>query len=197
MDTMLALGREYRARHIDAPLRKLLDIGGAVVIEGPRACGKTMTGLHHAGSYALLDDQVNRDLSQVSPQVLLEGDSPRLLDEWQLAPQLWNLVRRKVDVSPHPGRFILTGSAVPADDDTRHSGAGRFLRLRQRTMTWQEKGHSTGNVKLGDLLAGSPLRAAADTVDLHQVIAGILTPRLPGNDPAVPRAGAAAVGRLP
>ncbi|WP_229116949.1 ATP-binding protein [Actinomyces bovis] len=161
MDTRIFPDREYRPRIADAQLSRLLGVGGAVVIEGPRACGKTMTGLHAARSAALLDDPAVRSLMELSPQAVLAGERPRLLDEWQLAPDLWNLVRREVDASKHPGSFILTGSAVPSDDLTRHTGAGRFLRMRLRTMTWAERGGSTGAVSLGALIDGE--RPVSDT----------------------------------
>ena len=139
MDTAEVLGQVYRPRVIDAGLRRALSAAGAVVIEGARASGKTMTALQAAGSYAFVDDPATQRLIEIAPRVVLEGDAPRLLDEWQVAPELWNQVRRAVDGTTEPGRFILTGSAVPTDDISRHTGAGRFLRLRQRTMTWGEK----------------------------------------------------------
>ena len=139
MDTAQVLGREYRPRVLDTALQTALAATGAVVIEGARASGKTMTALHAAASYVFIDDAEVQRLLEVAPGSLLEGEPPRLLDEWQVAPQLWNLVRRAVDATAEPGRFILTGSAVPPDDVTRHTGAGRFLRLRQRTMCWWEK----------------------------------------------------------
>jgi predicted AAA+ superfamily ATPase len=138
MDTLDVLGHDYRPRLLDAPLRDALDIAGAVVIEGSRAAGKTMTALKAANSYALVDDDT-RALIALSPAAVLDGERPRLLDEWQVEPTLWNRVRRAVDRSSGPGQFILTGSALPADDITRHTGAGRFLHLRQRTMGWFEK----------------------------------------------------------
>lgn len=206
MDTVKVLGQPYRPRVIDSELAEALTIAGAVVIEGARATGKTMTALAAAGSYAFVDDDEIQDRLAIAPQSVLEGASPRLLDEWQLAPQLWNKVRRAVDASPTPGRFILTGSATPADDATRHTGAGRMLRLKQRTLTWYEKstiGHqaevpATPPVSLRGLFAGeSPAPAAATaattaaagaattaaataaTLDLDGVIAQILTAGFP------------------
>lgn len=112
----MVLGHVYRPRVIDAALERALAASGAVVIEGARATGKTMTAMHAAGSYAFVDDAEVRRLLEVAPRSLLQGVKPRLLDEWQVAPELWNLVRRAVDAAVEPGRFILTGSAVPADD---------------------------------------------------------------------------------
>jgi len=138
MDTVEVLGRAYRSRVIDVALLRALGAAGAVVVEGARASGKTMTALHASNSYAFIDDADVQRTMEIAPRSVLEGDAPRLLDEWQVTPELWNLVRRAVDATAEPGRFILTGSAIPADDITRHTGAGRFLRLRQRTMTWSE-----------------------------------------------------------
>ncbi len=151
------------------------------MIEGARASGKTMTALHAAGSYAFVDDVEVQRLLQVAPRSLLEGAPPRLLDEWQVAPELWNLVRRAVDSAAEPGRFILTGSAVPADDVTRHTGAGRFLRLRQRTMSWWEKLEaSTETVSLAGLFEGQqPRTDLSPEPDLSGVIDGVLRPGFP------------------
>lgn len=152
MDTSNIVGHEYRPRIIDSVLQDALETAGAVVIEGARASGKTMTALNAVNSYTFVDDPETQGLLEISPRSLLEGDSPRLLDEWQVAPELWNLVRRAVDAAAEPGRFILTGSALPPDDITRHTGAGRFLRIRERTMAWWEKlGPVSKNVSLASL----------------------------------------------
>jgi predicted AAA+ superfamily ATPase len=145
----------YCPRIVDGELRELLASAGAVVIEGPKACGKTMTALQQAASRVLLDiEQSARQVLAVDPALLLEGPSPRLLDEWQLAPELWNQVRRAVDAADQPGQFLLTGSAVPADDASRHTGAGRFSFLRMRPMSLFETGASSGAVSLHQLFAG-------------------------------------------
>ena len=105
-------------------------------------------------------DEEARAAALVAPQVLLDGDRPRLIDEWQLVPAVWNHVRREVDATGgQPGQYILTGSAVPADDATRHSGALRFSRLRMRPMSLAEAGYSTGDVSLAGLFAGAEPRA--------------------------------------
>jgi len=100
---------------------------------------------------------------------VLDGESPRLIDEWQLEPAIWNHVRRAVDDREGTGLFILTGSSVPPDDDTRHSGAGRFIRLRMRPMTLSESGHSTGAISLRELLAGAPAKAADTGLTVHRI----------------------------
>ncbi len=181
MDTAKVLGHAYRPRIIDATLQKALAAAGAVVVEGARATGKTMTAMNAAASFTLVDDPGVQTVLEVAPRALLEGEAPRLLDEWQVAPALWNLVRRAVDAATEPGRFILTGSAVPADDVTRHTGAGRFLRLRQRTMTWSEKlDPAPRTVSLTGLFAGElPVADLAAGPELDEVIENLLRPGFP------------------
>jgi predicted AAA+ superfamily ATPase len=181
VDTTAVVGQPYRPRLLDGPLDHALTSAGAVVIEGARATGKTMTALHAAASYVFLDDPETQLIMEVAPRTVLEGDAPRLLDEWQLSPELWNLVRRAVDASSQQGRFILTGSAVPADDVTRHTGAGRFVRLRQRTMSWWEKLPQRSNqVSLRALFDGARPRPDLEAgPDLADVIDGVLTPGFP------------------
>ena len=152
----------YRPRIVDTALASRLASTGAVVIEGPKACGKTMTARQAAASEVLLDvDQRARAAISIDPTLVLEGDAPRLIDEWQIEPAIWNHIRRTVDERARPGQFILTGSAVPADDVTRHTGAGRLTRLRMRPMSSFETGHSTGAVSVAALLDGAPPRSPA------------------------------------
>ncbi|HEY5050741.1 MAG TPA: DUF4143 domain-containing protein [Acidothermaceae bacterium] len=166
---------------IDSALQRALAAAGAVVLEGARATGKTTTALHAAASWVFIDDAQAQSLLDVAPRSLIEGDAPRLLDEWQVAPQLWNLVRRAVDATAEPGLFILTGSAVPPDDVTRHTGGGRFLRLRERTMSWWEKLDSpTGAVSLAGLFEGNlPKTDLGAAPDLDTVIDNLLRPGFP------------------
>lgn len=125
------------------------------MIEGPRACGKTATARQVAASEVLLDVDANaRQAIAVDPALVLDGPTPRLVDEWQIEPTIWNHVRRAIDDRSDPGQFILTGSAVPPDDITRHTGAGRITRLRMRPMSLFETGRSTGRVSLAELLEG-------------------------------------------
>jgi uncharacterized protein len=125
------------------------------VIEGPKACGKTATARQVAASEVLLDVDTNaRAAIAVDPALVLDGPTPRLLDEWQIEPAIWNHVRRAIDDRSGPGQFILTGSAVPPDDITRHTGAGRISRLRMRPMSLFETGRSSGSVSLSELLEG-------------------------------------------
>lgn len=132
---------EYRARVTDGELTDRLRSSGAVLVEGPKACGKTATSRQQAASVVMLDvDQVARAAAQIDPMLILSGPTPRLLDEWQVVPEVWNAIRRQVDERGTDGQFILTGSATPADDITRHTGAGRIARLRMRTMSMFETG---------------------------------------------------------
>jgi predicted AAA+ superfamily ATPase len=124
-------------------------------MEGPKACGKTATARQIATSEVLLDVDANaREAIAVDPALVLNGPIPRLIDEWQIEPAIWNYIRRAVDERSEPGQFILTGSAVPADDITRHSGAGRIGRLRMRPMSLLEAGRSIGEISLSKLLGG-------------------------------------------
>jgi len=140
---------------VDRELGARLSAVGAVVIEGPRACGKTATARQVAASEVLLDvDAQARQAIAIDPALVLEGATPRLIDEWQIEPTIWNHVRRAIDDRSDPGQFVLTGSAVPADDITRHTGAGRITRLRMRPMSLFETGHSAGSISLAELLEG-------------------------------------------
>ncbi len=140
---------------MDRELGARLSAVGAVVIEGPRACGKTATARQVAASEVLLDvDAQARQAIAIDPALVLEGATPRLIDEWQIEPTIWNHVRRAIDDRSDPGQFVLTGSAVPADDITRHAGAGRITRLRMRPMSLFETGHSAGSISLAELLEG-------------------------------------------
>ncbi len=147
----------YTPRIVDRELTERLEATGAVVIEGPKACGKTATARNIAGSEVLLDvDKNARRMIGVNPAVVLEGETPRLIDEWQQEPDIWNHVRRAVDDRAVPGQFILTGSAIPADSVTRHTGAGRLTRLRMRPLSLFEAGQSSGEISLKKLLDGAP-----------------------------------------
>ncbi|MEV4734877.1 DUF4143 domain-containing protein [Saccharopolyspora sp. NPDC049426] len=148
----------YRNRLVDDLVRKSLDTFGAVIIQGPRATGKTTTGLQVANSSVRLDsDPQLPSIAETSPGVVLSGDVPRLIDEWQLAPTLWNAVRHEVDQRSVPGQFVLTGSATPPDDITRHSGAGRFRRITLRPMTLGESGESAGSVSFTEIFSGEAI----------------------------------------
>lgn len=150
--------KQYRPRIADRMLSRRLMGVGAVLIQGPKWCGKTTTAEQQAKSVVYMDDpeymEQNVELASLSPKKLLAGATPRLIDEWQLAPQLWDAARFEVDHRDEEGQFIFTGSAVPADTDKiHHSGTGRFAWLTMRTMSLYESGESTGEVSLNDLFS--------------------------------------------
>ena len=150
--------KKYRPRIADNMLRRRLMGVGAVLIQGPKWCGKTTTAEQQAKSVVYMDDpeymNQNVELANLSPKKLLAGATPRLIDEWQLAPQLWDTARFEVDHRDEEGQFIFTGSAVPADTNKiHHSGTGRFAWLTMRTMSLYESGESSGEVSLNDLFS--------------------------------------------
>ena len=148
--------KEYRARIVDDMLKDKLESKGAVVIEGPKWCGKTTTAMQVAGSILRMDEpskrETNIQMSEIDPGRLLKGNAPRLIDEWQIAPKLWDAARYEVDTRGEEGQFILTGSAVPIESkEITHSGTGRFTWLMMRPMSLFESGDSTGEVSLNQL----------------------------------------------
>lgn len=172
----------YVPRAVDAELRELLRSTGAVLVEGTKAAGKTATAMQAAASTVLLDvDDNARRLIGADPAALLAGDTPRLIDEWQLEPAIWNHVRRAVDMRRMPGQFVLTGSAVPADDITRHTGAGRIARLRMRPMSLFEAGKSSGEISLARLLDGEPQQASQREMAVAEVAALVSAGGWPAN----------------
>ena len=161
----------YLPRVVDEEMRKALDTMPAVVVEGPRACGKTWTGRRFAKSAVYLDERAGAAIDAgMDAASILDGEPPRLLDEWQLAPGVWNPMRRACDDRGLQGQFILTGSADPPDDITRHSGAGRIIRVRMRPMSLYESGESDGIVSLAGLLGGGPCAAADSGRSLGDVL---------------------------
>ena len=150
---------DYIKRLSDEKLKLLLRAKGAVLIEGPKWCGKTSSAEEVAGSVLYMQDADNSKTNiltaQTKPSLLLEGETPRLLDEWQVAPELWNAVRFAVDRRRKNGQFILTGSVIPARTDDMHTGTGRIARMKMRTMSLFETGDSTGEVSLGALFDGN------------------------------------------
>lgn len=143
---------EYMPRLIDSVIGAKLKVIGGVVLRGPRGVGKTTTALHHAKSSVRLDESSQiLEQAKLAPEVLLEGETPRLIDEWQLADNLWNTVRTEIDKRAIPGQFILSGSSAPTDDITRHTGAMRYARITLRTMSLQESGDSIHKVDFTDI----------------------------------------------
>ena len=151
---------EYKKRIADELLLKKLKGKGAVLIQGPKWCGKTTTAEQISGSILYManpeDKEQNITLSELNPSLLLKGETPRLIDEWQIAPKLWDAVRFEVDHREALGQFILTGSAVPANmDEITHTGTGRFAYLTMRPMSLYESGESNGTVSLLELFNNS------------------------------------------
>ena len=147
---------KYRSRIADKILAKKLASKGAILIEGPKWCGKTTTAEQQAKSILYMDNpaslETNLQMAEIEPSVLLDGDTPRLIDEWQLAPKLWDAIRFEVDHRHEVGQFVLTGSAVPVEEkDMLHSGTGRFSWLTMRPMSLYESGESNGKVSLKEL----------------------------------------------
>lgn len=161
----------YIKRIIEEELLEKMAASGAVLIKGPKSCGKTETAKQYAQSVLKVDrDPQVAVMMATNPQLLLAGETPRLIDEWQEQPEIWNYVRHEVDDRKAKGQFILTGSANPADNVKLHSGAGRFTVLQMDTMSWQELGYSTGSVKLSDLLSGNVSDYFEPAVSLELII---------------------------
>jgi hypothetical protein len=172
---------KYLSRITDIELNRKLQAAGALLIRGAKACGKTESAKQFAKSILEVDtDPQVPLLIETAPARLLQGNSPRLLDEWQEQPKLWNLVRHEVDKRAMPAQFILTGSANPDEKTKKHSGAGRFTTLNMRTMSWQELGHSTGKVSLKTLLEGGHTDVNDEATDLEFIIEKIVTGGFPG-----------------
>ncbi|MEZ5077495.1 MAG: DUF4143 domain-containing protein [Solirubrobacterales bacterium] len=166
---------DYVERVVDEELDQRLDTSGAVLVEGPKACGKTETARQQAASEVLLDvDEAAQAAAAVDPGLILSGATPRLIDEWQVEPKIWNHVRRAVDDRKKPGQFILAGSAAPADDTTRHSGAGRISRLRMRPMSLFESGLSDGSISLRDLFEGGEAESEDKGIGLADLTEAIV-----------------------
>ena len=171
--------KTYRRRILDDLIARRSQTAGAILVEGIKWCGKTTTCEQAAKSVVYLDDPDKREhnllMAKIRPSEILDGATPRLIDEWQQAPQLWDAIRHRVDHAEERGRFLLTGSAVPPDDsEIRHSGTGRYSWLKMRTMSLFESGESTGEVSLADLFAGKDPTGAHPALlelpDIAQVI---------------------------
>ena len=166
--------KEYRARIADKQLKIKLEGTGAVLIEGPKWCGTTKTAEQIANSYLYMADPENEKqymtMADISPKTLLKGDTPRLIDEWQIAPKLWDAVRFEVDHRSELGQFILTGSAVPPSTEMiQHTGTGRFSWLKMRPMSLFESGESNGEISLKALFSGETNLTAINKLELDDI----------------------------
>jgi len=161
----------YIPRVVDAQVAELLSVTGVILIEGPRAVGKTETAKRFTKSSAHLDtDESARALAAMGSDLVLKGETPRLIDEWQVESKVWNLIKREVDTRKLKGQFILTGSATPADAITRNTGAGRVSRIQMRPMSLFETGHSTGAVSISSLFSGNIPSASDSGMSLSTII---------------------------
>ena len=166
--------KSYKNRIADELLVRRLQGKGAILIEGPKWCGKTTTAKQHASSLLDLGDSAvlanAQMMLQITPSVLLSGDTPRLVDEWQTMPQLWDMIRSEVDRRQDVGQFILTGSSVPLDQEQmRHSGTGRIGRIAMRPMSLWESGESSGTISLADLFDGKPLELQTCSLKMEDI----------------------------
>jgi predicted AAA+ superfamily ATPase len=171
----------YIARISDEELKRKLNASGALLIRGMKACGKTHSAKQLAASIISFDqDEQVPLLMETAPQRLLLGEAPRLIDEWQEYPKIWNYVRHEVDQRNKTAQFILTGSSNPEESVKMHSGAGRFTVLDMRTMSWQEMGHSSGEISLGKLLNGINQQTSDAPTDLECIVERIIKGGFPG-----------------
>ncbi|WP_459588043.1 ATP-binding protein [Corynebacterium camporealensis] len=155
MELLKMVKRDYFPRLADEFVEQSLRRAGALLIEGPKGCGKTETARHHGNSEVQVDIDPDVSISMgIDPTLVLQGAAPRVLDEWQTQPRLWDIVRHEVDKRGETGQFILTGSTAPSEAAQRHSDAGRFSRLTMHTMTLSESGESTGLASLCRLAEG-------------------------------------------
>ncbi len=169
---------KYRPRLIDLQIQNHLSAFGAVCIEGPKWCGKTWTSSFHSSSEIFIGDPAgnfqNRSLAELNPSMILDGETPRLIDEWQEVPSIWDAVRYRVDQNPQKGQYLLTGSATPNHKGILHSGAGRIAKLRMRPMSLFESGDSSGRISLASLCQGTIEPVMTGEVDLKKIIEHIV-----------------------
>ena len=177
--------KEYKRRVIDKSIETYLQVSGAICIEGPKWCGKTWTSAFHSNSEFLVGDPTNnfsnRQLAELNPSLILQGDAPRLIDEWQEVPSIWDATRSEVDRRHEKGQIILTGSSTPKTKGIMHSGAGRIVRLRMNTMSLYESGDSSGKVSLAELCKGNLTMQLLEEVSLEKIATYIVRGGWPEN----------------
>lgn len=171
---MSLLTEEYTPRIIDKKINDFMKSFGAVCVEGPKWCGKTWASLNQAKSVSYIADPVNgfqnRRMAEISPELVLEGEYPRVIDEWQEVPEIWDAVRFAVDKDGAKGRYILTGSSTPKRKGILHSGAGRIGRIRMNTMSLYEMGESSGEISLSDLFQDNVRPVITGDIKLERLI---------------------------
>ena len=171
----MAIKKEgYKGRLVDRKIAEYLKLFGAISVEGPKWCGKTWTSLYHANSVSYIMDPAgnysNKTRAKLSPSLILEGKAPRVIDEWQEVPGIWDAVRFDIDKNPGFGKYILTGSVTPPRNSYRHSGAGRIAIIRMRPMTLHESGDSTGAVSFFHIFSGKKIKPFIADIDLVRLI---------------------------
>lgn len=176
---------EYVDRLVDKKISEYLEIFGAISIEGPKWCGKTWTSLNHSNSQVLLDIEENREKARLSIDLILDGESPELIDEWNIVPEVWDAVRRKCDETSKKGNYILTCSTKLKDDEQKkkvhHSGAGRIGKIKMYTMSLYESGDSTGKVSIEDMKNGIFENSLNDKITLENLANLIIRGGWPSN----------------
>lgn len=169
----------YRPRIIDKTIEERFASSGAVLITGPKWCGKSTTGLYHTKSSVNMDVPETRELYRLAPSLVLDGEYPRLIDEWQDTPDIWDRIRRRIDETGRRGLYILTGSATPTVEPS-HTGTGRISRVQMRTMTLFESGDSTGAVSLKALFNGEEPTPQPSSLNYEKAIRLICRGGWPG-----------------
>ncbi len=186
----IALEAEYKNRIIDSVVDTYLSVSGAVCIEGPKWCGKTWTSSHHANSEFLVGDPTNnfsnRQLAELNPSLILQGETPRMIDEWQEVPSIWDATRAEVDHRQKKGQFILTGSSTPKTKGVLHSGTGRIVSIRMNTMSLYESGDSSGAISLKELCDGNLRMQMVDEASLADLALFIVRGGWPANISVAP-----------
>lgn len=178
--------KKYKRRIVDEKIETYLKLFGAICIEGPKYCGKTWAGRYHCNSEVLLhkttgETSNNVQLAKMSPSIILEGEKPKLIDEWQEATNLWDEIRIDVDKTGLKGQYILTGSSTPNRKDIVHSGAGRFGKIYLRTMSLFESDDSTGDISLEEICKGQFISKLTGEVDLRRLAGLIIRGGWPAN----------------
>lgn len=177
--------RLYKKRIVDPLIESYLKISGAVCVEGPKWCGKTWTSSYHSNSEYLVGDPnnnfSNRQLAELNPALILQGDTPRMIDEWQEVPAIWDAVRAEIDKRHKKGQIILTGSSTPVSKGIMHSGTGRIVNLRMNTMSLYESGDSSGLVSLKELCDGNLEMRMLEEPDLEKLAHFIVRGGFPDN----------------
>ncbi len=177
---------KYKKRIVDDKIERYLKLFGAISIEGPKYCGKTWAGRYHSNSEILLhkttgEQSSNVEIAKMSPNIVLEGEKPRLIDEWQEATNLWDEIRIDVDKSGLKGQYILTGSSTPNRNGIAHSGAGRYGKIQLRTMSLYESGDSTGDISLENLCNNKFNDKLLEDVDLRDLARLVIRGGFPAN----------------